>query len=77
MKGGRALSDWNKFTAMIYAEGKKKNPKYEFKDALKDASRRKGEMKHSSNNKSSKKYKKGSVKSKRSMVAGTRKRRRH
>ena len=76
MKGGRALSDWNIFVKNVYAEGKKKNPKYEFKDALKDASKRKGEMKHSSHGKSSKKNKKGSMKPKRSMFAGTRKHRR-
>ena len=76
MKGGRALSDWNIFVKNIYAEEKKKNPKYEFKNALKDASRRKSEMKHSLG-KHSKKNRKRSMKSKRSMVAGTRKHRKH
>ena len=35
---------WNLFVKKIYHEGKKGNPDYQFKDALKDASRRKGEM---------------------------------
>lgn len=43
----RKLSDWNIFVKKIYAEGKAKNPKYEFKQALEDASKRKSEMKHS------------------------------
>jgi hypothetical protein len=38
------LSDWNKFVSKIYKEGKSKNSNYKFKDALKDASARKGEM---------------------------------
>jgi len=38
------LSEWNKFVSKIYQEGKKKNPSYKFKDALSDASARKGEM---------------------------------
>jgi len=42
------LSDWNKFVSKVYHEGKKKNPNYKFKDALKDASSRKSEMGHSS-----------------------------
>jgi len=45
MKGGkRALSPWNIFVKKVYREGKSKDSKYEFKHALKDASRRKGEM---------------------------------
>ena len=75
MKGGkRALSDWNIFVKNVYAEGKKKNSKYQFKDALRDASRRKSEMKNSSNIKNITKNKRGSKKSKKSMAAGTRKR---
>lgn len=38
------LSEWNKFVQKIFYEGKKSNPKYQFKDALKDASARKSEM---------------------------------
>jgi len=45
MKGGkRALSPWNIFVKKVYHEGKTSNSNYEFKDALKDASKRKGEM---------------------------------
>jgi len=38
------LSEWNKFVQKVYREGKQKNPNYKFKDALSDASARKGEM---------------------------------
>jgi len=38
------LSEWNKFVQKIYQEGKKSNPKYQFKNALSDASARKSEM---------------------------------
>lgn len=77
MKGGRALSPWNKFVSKVYHEGKESNPDYEFKQALKDASKRKSEMGHSASGLvKSKKYRKGSKKSK-NMVAGTRRRRRH
>jgi hypothetical protein len=45
MKGGkRALSPWNIFVKKVYHEGKSKNSSYEFKNALRDASRRKSEM---------------------------------
>ena len=44
MKGGRKLSQWNLFVKKIYREGKAKNPNYEFKQALEDASKRKSEM---------------------------------
>jgi hypothetical protein len=44
MKGGRALSPWNKFVSKVYHEGKESDPEYEFKQALKDASARKSEM---------------------------------
>lgn len=40
-------SAWNMFVKKIYEEGKAKNPNYEFKNALKDASKRKSEMGHS------------------------------
>lgn len=79
MKGGRALSLWNKFVSKVYHEGKESDPDYEFKQALKDASKRKGEMGHSASGvKKSKKSKKGGRKSKRHMLAGgTRRHRRH
>lgn len=37
-------SAWNMFVKKIYHEGKSKNPNYEFKQALVDASKRKSEM---------------------------------
>jgi hypothetical protein len=37
-------SEWNMFVKKIYHEGKAKNSSYEFKQALKDASKRKSEM---------------------------------
>ena len=54
------MSAWNDFVKKIYWEGKKKNPNYKFKEALKDASRRKSEMgsgvSASSNKKSKRSY---------------------
>ena len=41
-------SEWNMFVKKIYQEGKAKDSNYEFKQALKDASKRKSEMGHSS-----------------------------
>jgi len=38
-------SDWNKFVSNVYHAGKKSNPSYKFSEALKDASKRKHEMK--------------------------------
>ena len=38
------MTAWNDFVKKIYQEGKKNNAAYQFKDALKDASARKGEM---------------------------------
>lgn len=72
------MSAWNDFVKKIYWEGKKKNPNYEFKQALQDASKRKGEMgsstaKGTKSKKSSRKSKKGGSCSKR---GGTRRRRR-
>ncbi len=37
-------SAWNMFVKKIYWENKKKNKNFQFKDALKEASKRKGEM---------------------------------
>ncbi len=52
-------SQWNLFVKKIYKEGKAKNPEYQFRQALVDASKRKSEMSSvsssKSNNKSSKK----------------------
>ncbi len=87
MQGGRKLSDWNIFVKNVYAEGKAKDDSYEFKDALKDASRMKaenGSMKiaNASGIKKGKKTRKSrkSRKSRKmslSLMGGTRKRRRH
>lgn len=38
------VSQWNLFVKKIYHEGHSKNKNYSFKQALKDASRRKKEM---------------------------------
>lgn len=45
--GKRALSPWNKFVTRVYQEMKKAKKDTQFKDALKEASRRKkaGNMK--------------------------------
>jgi hypothetical protein len=47
MKGGkRPLSSWNKLVMSVFAEMKKKHgKKVSFKDALKEASKRKGTRK--------------------------------
>jgi hypothetical protein len=77
----RKLSDWNIFVKKIYAEGKSKNPNYEFKQALEDASKRKSEMKHSSSAsgvKTAKKSRKNKQSRSRSAsMSGGRKSRRH
>ena len=44
MQGGRKLSSWNIFVKKIYQEGRAKDNEYSFKQALSDASKRKGEM---------------------------------
>jgi len=72
------MSAWNDFVKKIYWEGKKKNPDYEFKQALQDASKRKGEMgsstaKGTKSKKSARKSKKGCKCPKR---GGTRRKRR-
>jgi hypothetical protein len=55
------MSAWNDFVKKIYWENKKKNKNFQFKDALKEASRRKGEM---GSNKSMKMGKMNNMKSK-------------
>ena len=40
----KKLSAWNVFVKKVYSEGKAKNKSYQFRDALKDASKRKSEM---------------------------------
>lgn len=79
MQGGRKLSSWNIFVKKVYQEGKAKDKDYSFKQALSDASKRKGEM-GSSTGMGTKKMKKMGKKSKstRSMaLAGGRRSRRH
>ena len=68
----KKLSAWNLFVKKVYAEGKAKNPKMQFKDALKEASKRKGEMGSASSSGPTKKNTKRRKGGKRS---GTRKRR--
>ena len=38
------MTAWNDFVKKIYHEGHKKDPAYQFKNALQDASKRKSEM---------------------------------
>jgi hypothetical protein len=40
----RKPSEWNMFVKKVFEEGRKKNPGFKFKDALKEASDRKNEM---------------------------------
>ena len=56
------MSAWNDFVKKIYWENKKKNKNFQFKDALREASRRKGEM--GSSSKSSKSSRSMNMKSK-------------
>ena len=58
------MSAWNDFVKKIYWENKKKNKNFQFKDALREASRRKGEMGSSSKGKSMKMDKSMKMKSK-------------
>jgi len=44
------MTAWNDFVKKIYHEGHNKDPDYSFKQALQDASKRKGEMNTSSYN---------------------------
>ena len=71
-------SEWNMFVKKIYEEGHAKDSNYQFKQALKDASKRKSEMGHSSSAsgvKRSKTAKKSRSRKSRSMsLAGGKKR---
>ena len=82
------MTAWNDFVKKIYHEGHNKDKSYSFKQALQDASKRKGEMGSSSASASSgsaKKSRKKGRKSKKmgkkggkcSKSGGTRKRRKH
>lgn len=85
MKGGRKLSEWNLFVKKIYHEGKSKNSKYEFKQALVDASKRKSEIastKKTSIKKTSSSLTGGKTRSRtrsrtRTLAGGTHKHRKH
>lgn len=69
------MSAWNDFVKKIYWENKKKNKNFQFKDALREASRRKGEM-GSSSSKPMKSMKMGkSMKSKKCCPCPTNKKR--
>lgn len=80
------MTAWNDFVKKIYHEGHNKDKSYSFKQALQDASKRKGEMGSSSSSSSSasssKKSRKKGKKSKKmgkkgGKSCGTRKRRKH
>jgi len=60
------LTEWNKFVQKIYQEGKKNNPKYQFKNALSDASARKSEMGSSGSNAAAGPVKRSNSRSRRS-----------
>jgi hypothetical protein len=72
-------SAWNMFVKKIYEEGKAKDPNYEFKQALVDASKRKGEMgSMTSSMKKGKTAKKSRGKARKISITGGKKtRRRH
>ena len=74
MQGGRKLSQWNIFVKKIYQEGHAKNKDYSFKQALTDASKRKGEM--GSNTSMGTKKSKKSKRSRSMTLAGGKSRRR-
>lgn len=82
------MTAWNDFVKKIYHEGHNKDKGYSFKQALQDASKRKGEMgksssttevasKKSSKGRKSRKSKKSKKSCKCAKKGGTRKRRRH
>ena len=60
------MTAWNDFVSKVYHEGHNKNPNYTFKQALMDASKRKGEMGKSSSSASVSKSKKSHKSSKKS-----------
>ncbi len=70
------MTAWTNFVKKIFAEGRKKNPAFQFKDAMKEASKRKSEMGSSSapSSKSSAKSRKGGKSRKRGKRGKSRKR---
>jgi hypothetical protein len=73
------MSAWNDFVKKIYWEEKKKNPNFQFKEALSLASKRKGEMGASAKTPTAMGTKKHMKKSKKSKKGGrkTRRARKH
>jgi hypothetical protein len=71
-----APSAWNMFVKKVYEEGKAKDSKYEFKQALMDASKRKSEMGSSTKGTAKKSRGKGRSRSA-AMAGGKKKSRRH
>ena len=70
------MTAWTDFVKKIFAEGRKKNPAFQFKDALVEASKRKSEMGSSSSVAAApKKTKKSRGKSKKSKKRGGKSRR--
>jgi hypothetical protein len=76
-------SEWNMFVKKIYQQGKSKDSNYEFKQALKDASKRKSEMGRSASASGVKKSRKSAKRGRRrtasmsvSMTGGRRTRKR-
>jgi hypothetical protein len=57
-------SAWNLFVKKIYLEGRGKNKNYSFKQALKDASKRKGEMSGSKSIKNTSRRRKRTIRNK-------------
>ena len=64
-------SQWNMFVKKIYEEGKAKDSSYEFKQALKDASKRKSEMGRSASASGTKKHKKMTRRSRNASVSAS------
>jgi len=72
------MTSWTDFVSKVFKEGRVKDKNYSFKQALQDASKRKGEMssmKSSHTSTSSKKTKGKKTKGKKSKRRGTRKHR--
>ena len=66
------MTAWNDFVKKIYHEGHNKDSSYSFKQALQDASKRKGEMGSSSASSVSSSAKKSKKRGKKSKKAGKR-----
>ncbi len=70
-------SAWNMFVKKIYEEGKSKDSNYEFKQALKDASKRKSEMGHTASVKKHHKRNRTAKRNRSASMAKGRKSRKH